>query len=399
MALPPTRISRDALCVLTLLLIGLAIAVPLALQRPYWSPDGLFYEAQKKEVQGASAQQARREVWAGDAAAQLKRAERDLPPGLRRVDNPAWVEYSAQNYRRRWTVPALAAALDPVAGERSLGLVSLLGFVAFGPALFLLLRRRFAPASAIGATLPMVVMPPLLTQAPSAGTDTWGLTLLTVGLLLALLVRDRGPRWLAGWIAAVLLLSFTRDATAILVIAAAWLAFQERSRRMVAVLATGIAAALPAPLLFSLPLREHLAYVFNDLRIPTDTRWSAILGEYPSALVELVRSDLRYPLETAVPPYTMVLGVLALAGLATVVAHAVRGDRFARYMTAAGAGGLLMILAVPDPTDLRLELVLLPVAATGVALLAERFSRWRSDARTAVERARPHAAVAGPAPG
>lgn len=399
MSFPSLRTPRDAVLVLILLLVGVVIAAPQALQKEQWSPDGLFYEAQKKEVQGASAQEARREVWASDAATQLKRDERGEPPAQRRVDNPAWVEYSAHNYRRRWTVPAAAAALDPVTGPRSLKIVNLLGFVAFGPVLFLLLRRRFAPALAAGAAFLMIVMPPLLSQAAAPGTDTWGLALMTAGLLFALLVRDVGTRWLAAWIVTVLLLSFTRDATAILVIAAAWLAFQDRSRRMVVVLATGIAASLPAPLLFSVPLREHLAYVFNDLRIPTDTSWGAILGEYPSALVNLVRADLRYPLETAVPPYTLLLGLLAIVGIGLVVLHAVRGDRFAQYMAATGVGGLFTILIVADPSDLRLELVLLPVAATGVALLGERVIRWRSDGRTAGERAGSPAAAGGPAPG
>lgn len=399
MSFPSLRQPRDGVFVLLLLVIGLAIATPLAFQDEHWSPDGLFYEAQKQEVLGASAQEARREVWASDIATQLKLDEAELAPAEQRVDNPEWVEYSAHNYRRRWTVPALAAALDPVTGTRSLQIVSLLGFVAFGPLLFLLLRRRFSQWLSAGATFLMMVMPPLLTQGPSAGTDTWGLALMTAGLLLALLVSDVGARWLAGWIVVVLLLSFTRDATVVLVVAAAWLALRDRSRRTVALLATGIVASLPAPLLFSVPLREHLAYVFNDLRIPTDTSWGGILSEYPSALVELVRSDLRYPLETAVPPYTALLGLLAVAALAFLVVHAVRGDSFARFMTAAGVGGLGTILIVADASDLRLELVLLPVVATGLALLGEQLSRSRWAERTPAGRAASPAAADGPAPG
>ena len=53
---------------------------------------------------------------------------------------------------------------------------------------------------------------------------------------------------------------------------------------MAVVTATGILASLPAPLIFSVPLRDELAYVFSGFQIPTHTGWDWILARYPHAL-------------------------------------------------------------------------------------------------------------------
>ena len=157
-------------------------------------------------------------------------------------------------------MPLLAAALDPIFGARSLEEVSLIGWALVSPLLYVLLRRRFARELSVVASVFCAVLPPLLTYGHWPLTDSWGLSLLTAGLLVALLVRDSGLRWLPVWVAVVLALSFTRDLSVVLVIVTGWLAFREWSRRMALVTVSAVLASLPAPLLFSTPIRDNLAY-------------------------------------------------------------------------------------------------------------------------------------------
>ena len=72
----------------------------------HWSPDGLFYEAQRLEVGGAAAQSARNRVFFTDARYAVARDEafpKGSPTRAALLNHP-WVEYSAAFYRRRWAV-------------------------------------------------------------------------------------------------------------------------------------------------------------------------------------------------------------------------------------------------------------------------------------------------------
>jgi hypothetical protein len=369
-----------------LLVVGLLLAFGVLLTLPYsgpdvdWSPDGLYYEAQKREVEGTSAEEARAAVFASDIAAPLKQGERSLAVSQRRIDNPQWVEYSSRFYRRRWTVPAMAAAVDPLFGIRALEEVSLIGLVLLPPLLYLLLRRRFTQELSLGASVFCALLPPLLQTADGPVTDSWGLTLLVAGLLGILLVRDSGMRWYPVLIVIVLALSFTRDLTIVLIVAAGWLAvsdrlhgIRDRSRRMAAAAAGAVLASLAAPLLYSASVRENLAYVFNDYRIPSDTGWSSIVSDYPSQLSNLVVHDLKYPVHSQYPVLlTLVMGLVVLAGLVVLFRPWAHDDPFLSLIRAAAAGGLVTILISVNYTDLRLELVFVPAIAAGLALLGER---------------------------
>jgi len=368
-----------------LLVFGVLLTLPYSGSEVHWSPDGLFYEAQKQEIQGESAEEARREVFSSEIAASLKREEQSLPPRLRRVDNAEWVEYSSQFYRRRWTVPALAAALDPVFGSRALEEVSLIGLALLPALLYLLLRRRFPQGPSAAASVFCPVLPPLLETANHPVTDSLGLALLVAGLLAAWLVWERGYAWLPLWILLVLALSFTRDLTIVLLIAAGWLAIRERSRRMGVATASGVFAALPAPLIFAAPVRDNLAYVFNEFRIPSDTSWSSILSDYPSRLSDVVIEDIKYPPESQFPILlALAMGVIVIAGLVLLFYPWSHDDAFLSMIRAAAIGGVITILISVNYTGLRLELVFVPAIATGVALLIERLigSRARPDPST-----------------
>jgi hypothetical protein len=363
---------RDLLAAIALLAFGILLVLQYTGPDVRWAPDSLFYMAQMREVQGESRADALREVFASDGAAELKRKERDLPPALRRIDNPAWQTYSSRFYRRRWTVPVLAAALQPVAGQRSIEDPSLVGWALLAPLLYLLLRRRFAPGVSVVVSVFCTVLPPVFHVGPVPSTDLLALSLLIAALLAAWQVRVAGLGWLPAWMVLVLVLSFTRDANIVLIAATGWLALRERSRRSIALLATGVLASLPAPLLFAAPFRDNLAYTFNAYRVPTDTSWSSILSEYPHRIATVLRYDLEYPLENAVPPLAFVMGALVLIGLVKLYVLSDRDDPFLILARGAGLGSLVTILIAANYSNGRLELVLIPAIAAGLGMLAER---------------------------
>ncbi|MEX2108313.1 MAG: hypothetical protein WD827_05460 [Solirubrobacterales bacterium] len=370
---------KELICLGLLLLLGLLFALPHAFSAVQWTPDGLFYEVQKRQVQGMSRDAAMESVFESDLAEPLKQEERDQPMRLRGVDNPRWVEYSSRFYERRWTVPVMAALIAPIAGTRSLELVSLFAFALLPALLYLLLRRRFAPEVAAASSAFCALLPPLFVLAPHPSTDSWGLALLIVGLIVALKARDGGLRWLPVWVLVVLMLSFTRDATLVLLTATALLAFRERSRRMAVLLGSGVLASLPAPLIFSVPVRDSLAYALNDFRVPPDTTWGAIIGEYPSGLLSVVRSDIAFPLHTGVPVLVFAMGAIAIAGLIALLVSGTRRQPLETLAIGSAIGAALTVALAVNYTALRLELVFVPSVAVGVALLAERLLAYRRE--------------------
>ena len=62
----------------------------------------------------------------------------------------------------------------------------------------------------------------------------------------------------------------------------------------VTLFATGVAAALPALLLFTTPVRDLLALLVNDSEPSSDTSWGFIASHYPGALVELLRANVGF---------------------------------------------------------------------------------------------------------
>ena len=94
----------------------------------------------------------------------------------------------------------------------------------------------------------------------------------------------------------MLALSFTRDATVVLLVAVGWLALSRRTRRTFVVVATGVAASVPALVLFGAPLVQQLAYVIQGYQVPKSATWSYVdIAHYPGALALLLHADARYP--------------------------------------------------------------------------------------------------------
>lgn len=357
--------------------LGLGLLAALMMFQ-YWGPpvrftdpDALFYQAQSEEVRGSARQAALEEVFGSDLATELKEGERDEPAAELKVSNSAWVEYSSRFYRRRWTLPVTAAAVSPVLGDGTLETLTLTFYVVGTMLLYLLLRRRFGTLVSVLVTAATLLLPPLRLVASNGLTDSLGLTLLIAALLCASLVLERGRRWLWAWVAVILLLSFTRDLTLVLLVTAAWLALRLRTPTSYLLLGSGFLASLPAPLLAGAPFRENLAYVIDDYAIPTDSSWGYVIDRYPGQLWETISGDFTYPLEFAFPaPMFLELAVI-VAGAVTLFAIRSREDLYFSMMRAALLGAALTILISVNFTQWRLELAMLPSIAVGVALLAE----------------------------
>jgi hypothetical protein len=361
------------------------VAVPGFVKLDEPNSDGLFYEVQRLQVEGHSEAEATRIVFDGAIARQTAAIEDE--PSHPRVLDPAWVEYSKRFYQRRWLVPVLAAGLAPVVGEhpgRALRVASLIGYLLVAPVLFLLLRRRFSPWLSAGLAVACTLAPPVYKWSLGMRVDSWGLQLEALGLLAAVLVKDLGRRWLALWVLAIAALSITRDATAILLPAVLWLVFVERrdreaTRTNLALLGTGLAAALPAFVLGGTPVRDNLAYVIAGYNIPDSSSWSYVASGYFDQLWRTISTDLTYPVDFSAPVAVVLYAGLALAvgALVALVIRPSRGDPYFSLTKAAIPGCIVLLLLANNPQAYRLELVFVPIAAVGLAVLAGQVVRWR----------------------
>lgn len=365
--------GRRAIVVAVALAAIAFLAVHGSLERPVrWTPDGLFYQARVLQLRGETHDEAFREVFQGPISERLRRVDAE------HSGNAAWVAYNERFFERRVAVPLAAAAIHPAAGERSLLYVSLAGYIAAVLAVFALLLTRFSLPVAAAAALGTALLPALSDNAPLPHTDTWGLALLAAALAAALLSFERGLRWLPLWAGAVFLLSFTRDSTWVAILAVAWCAWSRRSRRGVWLTVSGLAAALPAVLLFTVPLRELVAFAVSDFNPAPHLSWAEILQRYPGTLIDTLRSDVGFVRQGEW--YTGAYFALGLV-LILLLARRTSGDRPVIVARAVAVVGTLYLLMVPLFSAFRLELVLVPAAAFGFALALERLealarARW-----------------------
>lgn len=344
-------------------LAGVGFAVVHLDDTYQWKPDSLFYEAQLLRVQGVPKADALRRVFDGPLAApRVAEERRDTPPARRTLSSPAWVTYSSRFYERRWAVPALGAAVEPLVGDDALRDVSLAGYALAGLLVYALLALRFRAWIAAAVSLGVLALGPLRYWSLLPLTDSFGVALEAAALATAVLALRRPKPWLPVFALTMLALSLTRDATLVVVAGLAWVALRERSRRSLLTLATGIAAALPAPLLFGAPTREIMAYTLNQFRPPARATWGFIRARYVDGEKGLVKDDLTYLVHH---PY---VGLFAAGGLVALYAIRTHGDTAVSLMRGAVVGALALLLLAPNYTALRLELPLVPLAAYGVAL-------------------------------
>jgi hypothetical protein len=371
-------VERTPILALLVWAVVAVVAVPGFVKLDEPNSDGLFYEVKKLRIEGHGPAEATRLVFDGAIARQTAAIEDE--PSHPRVLDPAWVEYSKRFYERRLLVPALAAAVDPIVGHvpgRGLRVASLLGYLFVAPVLFLLLRRRFSPWLSAGLAVACTLAPPVYKWSLGMRVDSWGLQLEALALLSAVLVKDLGRRWLALWIVAIGALSITRDAETVLLPAVAWLLFVERgdreaTRTNLALLGTGVAASVPAFLIGGAAVRDNLAYVIGGYNIPADSSWSYVASGYLDQLWRTISTDATYPVDFAAPVAVVLYAglALAIAALVAVIARPSHGDPYFSLMKAAIPGSIVLLLLANNPQAYRLELVLVPIAAVGLAVLA-----------------------------
>ena len=327
-----------------------------------WTPDGLFYQARSLELRGTDREVALERVFQGPLGAELRRID------PRRSGDPDWVAYNAKFYERRITVPAAAAALEPVAGDRAILDISVAGYVAAILAIFALLLLRFRLPIAAAVALATIALPALRYHSSFPLTDSWGVALQTAAFVFGLLALDRGRRWLLPWVAVIVLLSFTRDSVWIPIIAALGVTLNQRSKDSMLLLGCAFAAALPALLIFSLPLQDLLATMLNGIQPSADTSWGFIADRYPGAFVDLLQADGGHVRDGAWYSAAFLLGGL---GLLFLLGWGRRRTAATTFLQAGALAGIAYILVVPIFSAFRLELVCVPMAAYGLALGAE----------------------------
>lgn len=355
-----------------LLISGIAIALAalacIAQWRTFaapvkWAPDALYYQARVLELRGTPHDVAMKRTFEGPISAKVRREDPE------HTGNQSWVRYNEPFYQRRIAVPLAAAAIYPLAGNRSLLYVSLAGDIAAVLAIFglLLLRFRLVIATAVAAAT--AFLPALVNNSSYPMTDSWGLTFEIVAFAAALLTLDRSRRWIPLWVAALALLAFTRDSAWVPIFAAGWCALRFRSRSSLTLFVSGLLAALPAVLLFRTPARDLLALLVNHSNVPTDRSWSFVISHYPRAVVELIRANVgflrRGEWYTA---FYLVGGVIAMF---TLIRQRRAGDIWPSLLRASVFFGMGYVLAAPAFSAFRLELVFAPMAAYGLALATE----------------------------
>jgi hypothetical protein len=332
-------------------------------QPVHWTLDGLFYEARMLEIRGESHNAAFQKAFEGPISAQLRRED------PQHTGDARWVKYNEPFYERRVAVPFAASVAYPLAGDRSLLYVSLAGYIVSIVALFALLLIRFNIAIAAAVAAAAVFLPPLTRHSSYPITDSWGLALEIFALCAAILTLKRGLLWVPIWIATIGLLGFTRDNAWILVAAVGYCVLRYRSRETLWLFATGLIAALPPLLIFTVPVRDLLAMLVNHFQVSNDTSWSFIATHYPHAVLDLVRANVGFLRRGEW--YTALYLVGGVVSLFVVVWKRRIKDPTMSLMTAGAVLSLGYILAAPAFSAFRLELVFLPMAAYGVASVAE----------------------------
>ncbi len=358
--------SAPRVPVLAVTIVAVLLSLPQLVRLGNWlDPDSFIYEAQVLELRGMSQDAALRTVSTGPLATARLRLEANYitahPGKPRHVGSLRWLTYTAKFDRRRWVVPALAAAMVPLFAQRSLQIASVLGYVLSAPLLFLLLRRRFSVPISLLTVLVCIALPMFRDPSIYPGTDSFGVAMETAALLAALVVVERGLHWLPLWIGGIAALAFTRDATVVPLAAVGWLLLRERTRTHLALMLTGVVVALPPLLVFGTPLREELAYTFSGFNIPRDASWSFVLHRLPSFLKIQGHYQVSYLVHH--PVTTLVFAV----GLAFVYLARSR-SRYFSFHRAAGAAALVLVYLIPQlDNHFRFELVLIPIVAVGFA--------------------------------
>jgi hypothetical protein len=364
---------------LLVLLVAFLVSLHAWIEPIRWSdPDALYYQAKTLSFRGEDERAALHGAFRSPIAEQVledeRQALREDPKRERQFTNPRWIDYTSRFFERRLAVSAMAAAIYPVFHLRSVLAVSLIGYLLLALVLYAFLCRRFGPWTSAAVASICILAPPVRDASFVPMTDSWGLLLETCALLAAVLTFDRSPRWLWGWVGALALLSITRDDTVVPLVAAALLLLHQRDRRSLLLVGSGVAAVLPAILIFgNTSIRGNLAYVFSGFNPPYEETWKFVLHYYPQNFERLLRSDLGYGTHLGWESPLWYLGLaVAVVGVILLVGRLRNGDPYFRLAAYGLLGAALYVALFGAFSDLRQEVVFVPSLAVALALALER---------------------------
>lgn len=342
------------------------------------SPDALYYQAKTLSYRGQDEHTALHEAFESPQAAGIlasERAERRENPGTAaQFTSSRWIDYSSRFFHRRILVSLIAAGIYPITGLRSVLTVSLIGYLLVALALFALLRRRFGRWLSAAVACVCILAPPLRYASFVPATDSWGLLLEICALLSATLVFDKGPRWIAAWVVALLALSITRDDSVVPLVAVGCVFLQRRERRSAILLVTGALSILPAIAIWgNASIRENLGFVFTGYSPRAEHEsWGFVLSHYPSHAWHLIHSDITFGHTLGAEGILWYLFVIvALFGVFLMIKRIRGTDDYFRLFTYAILGGAIYVGLFGEFSNLRQELVLLPSAAVALALAGQ----------------------------
>jgi hypothetical protein len=395
--------ARQAAPVLVVFLVALAASLHAWIEPVEWKdPDGLYYQAKTLSIRGEDERTALHEAFRSPIAAEVLEDEREAlrkdPDLERQFTNSTWIDYTSRFFQRRPFVPLLAAGIYPIFELRSILTISLVGYLLLALALFAFLRRRFSPWLSAGVACICILAPPVRETSFVPMTDSWGLLLETCALLAAALTYERSERWLLGWVAALALLSVTRDDSVVPLVAVGCLLLHQRDRRSLLLVGSGVLAVLPAILIFgNSSIKGNLAYAFSGFNPPYEDTWKFVLHYYPENLRTLVSSDFSYGTGLGAAGVLWYLGLaVALLGVVLLVKRLPRPDVYFRLATYALPGAVLYVLLFGRYSDMRQEVVFLPPLAVALALALERgLALYRERGSAAQTQPSPRQGVAG----
>jgi hypothetical protein len=115
-------------------------------------------------------------------------------------------------------------------------------------------------------------------------------------------------------------------------------------------------------------MRELMAQMVNGAMPAPDMSWTTIAGKYPAAIIDMLQADGGFVRDGA-----LYSALFLLAGLVLLFVLA-RGSDTATLMKAGAIAAAAYVIAIPVFSAFRIELVLVPMAAYGLALGAERLA-------------------------
>jgi 4-amino-4-deoxy-L-arabinose transferase-like glycosyltransferase len=341
-------------------LVAVVILFANVLRHPQYTPDGIVYARFAARDSGQSERDATL-----NARAFYEHTDMMSNPRYRDLIelDPSISFARSKVFENRILYPWIVGLLLPVAGFRALFIVSALSYVAFGLALYWLLRALGRPALAIGLTIVALIWPLTRDVASSDLTDMLAMVWWTLSLgALVRWLRDPKPDylWLLAFTAA--LLTLTRPTPYLIVLPAISAAFLRRSWMPFLVSCSAVAAFLvTAVATHAYGITEQLRWVYthrpNNDATPYGT-W------YRTALFQTLRATIVGSVKSIVP-------ILALAAAVYGIARTQLRDEFIVLLVA----GLACCIAIPfNPVPFALgrvvALPLIPVVCAIAQALA-----------------------------